>query len=622
MEKLQPVIKQIFWIVFGLAMMLIVFGWWSAQKELSAQIEERQGLVDKAFTDAGVSVGNTPNSNWTESAAKENEAHEQALSRAAERLREDQLSARVYPESISEDINRIKFGGRIDDQALRARFAELYPHYFWKQLQVIKPFLKGEGLVDISNAKITQENVARWQDPPPTSTDIWNAQEDIWLLRSIYDSIAMVNRGAERIDKAPLRSLMLLQLRGGDPEAEAGASAGGGFGGSEGYGGGGYEDSEMMMGGFGGAGGGVGGGGGPWEAFMGSLTADLLTEEFGADANAGMGLSEYMSMGDYESGESDSGNSEGADDNRYVHDDETMPYRTRAFVLQVKILQHEIPRLLAELTNSKFPVEIVRVDASFGSPPQLAGATAGAAGGYGGAMSGYEDPAGGAGGYEAGGMGGYGGGMGEFGGEMGGGFGGPGGGMGVATGGGPSVVVDPTANKTARAATMSAAERKKLANGERLLRKAMNDVNLSTVRVAGLMTMYRSQEENEAEAEAEAAAESESTDANPSPATATDSGETPEADTDAADADAADADAADADAADADMPEPDSDGTVTPDAGLPPEDSSADDSSTTAPDGQDTTAGASEANPGDTTTSSAPDEAAPDEAAPDAPLNE
>ncbi len=594
MEKLQPVIKQIFWIVFGLAMMLIVFGWWSAQKELAAQIEERQGLVDKAFTDAGVSVGNTPNSNWTESAASENESHEQALSRAAERLREDQLSARVYPESISEDINRIKFGGRIEDQALRARFAELYPLYFWKQLQVIKPFIRGEGLVDISNAKITQENVARWQDPPPTSTDIWNAQEDIWLLRSIYDSIAMVNRGAERIDKAPLRSLMLLQLRGGDPEAEAGASAAGGFGGSEGYGGGGYEDSsEMMMGGFGGPGGGVGGGGGgPWEAFMGSLTADLLSEEFGADASAGMGLSEYMGMGDYESGSSDSGDSEGADDNRYVHDDETMPYRTRAFVLQVKIVQHEIPRLLAELTNSKFPVEIVRVDASFGSPTQLTGSTAGGAGGYGTGMGGYEDPS--AGGYEAGGMGGgYGGAM-EFGGEMGGGFGGPGGGMGTAVGGGPSVVVDPTATTTARATTMSAAERKKMANGERLLRKAMNDVNLSTVRVAGLMTMYRSQEENEAEAEAEAAAESESTDANPLPAT--DSADPPETDT------------TDSEATNSDMPEPGSDDAATPDTGLPPADST-EDNPATAPDGQDSDSGDVKANPDDSATSSPSDEA-------------
>jgi len=48
---------------------------------------------------------------------------------------------------------------------------------------------------------------------------------------------------------------------------------------------------------------------------------------------------------------------------RYV--DDATEYRTRAFLLHVRMDQSHIPTLLAELTNSSFPVEIVRVDAKF-----------------------------------------------------------------------------------------------------------------------------------------------------------------------------------------------------------------------------------------------------------------
>lgn len=529
MEKLQPVLKQIFWILFGLLILLAPFGWWSAQGNLSAEIDTRKTAVEKAFTDAGKNVSAIPNARWTENADKLNVDHEGALKRAAERLREDQLEARVYPKSIRDELNRLRFNSKIDDPALRERFGDLYRSYFWEQLQVIRPFIKGRGLVDISEAQITQENETKWATKPPTSQEIWNAQEDIWLLRSIYDSIAMVNKGVDRMDKAPLRSLLLLQLRGGDPEAEPGA--GGGGGGFGGMSSGGYESSEGSFGGggFGGAGtSGMGAGsGGVWQSFVGDLSSDLLNEEFGAVAGGGGGGmsggmfgSEGMmgggGGGGYESSSGDDEEGASGSGKRYVHDDEQMPYRTRAFVLKVKILQQNIPNLLAELTNSKFPVEIVRVDASFGNDPRLSPAGGGAGGRYSSGGGGYEggmgsgmssamssglnSTMGGGGGYESSGMGGggYEGGMSS----MGGGGGSSAGGLGSPYG--------PKGSPPDSRQPLSNAEKKQIAEGNGIFAAAMMDPDLSIVRVAGLMTMYRSQEENEAEAEAEAAAQEES----------------------------------------------------------------------------------------------------------------
>ncbi|MGB4741523.1 MAG: hypothetical protein WBH50_25265, partial [Fuerstiella sp.] len=260
MEKLQPVLKQIFWICFGFALLFLLIGWWSAKGDLTTQIDTRRSAVDKAFSDAKENVGAVPNARWTEGAAKKNEKHKADFNTSATSLYEDQLKARVYPRSIRDELNTLKFNSEIKKKALRERFAQLYPSYFREQLKVIRPFENGEGLVDISNLKITQEDYSRWRTQRPRSTEIWHAQEDIWLIRSILDSIASVNGSADRIDKAPLRAISLLWLRGGDRETKPGdGGAAGGMGGMGGpESGGDYGDGGggMMGGGFGSPGGG------------------------------------------------------------------------------------------------------------------------------------------------------------------------------------------------------------------------------------------------------------------------------------------------------------------------------------------------------------------------------
>ena len=534
MEKLQPVIKQIFWICFGLALLLLLVGWWSANGDLATQIQTRKSAVDKDFTDAKQNVLAVPNPRWTDGATKKNDIHTAEFNESAKQLYEEQLAARVYPRQIRDELNKLKFNSEIKKKALRERFAQLYPSYFLQQIQVIKPFQKGEGLVDIASLNITQENYQRWNTQRPTSQEIWFAQEDIWLLRSILDSIAAVNGSADRIDKAPLRSLTMLKLRGGDRNAEPGGSAGG-MGGSGPMGGMFGESGGESGGGYGGFGGPGGSGGaatGVWQAFEGSLSSDLLTEEFGPDASAARGgIGGMGSMGMPGSAEESGGPGGSAmgdgdtSETRYVDNDETLPYRTRAFILHVKIVQTEIPALLAELTNSSFPVEIVRVDASFGGSKM---SSAGGMGGYGGGSEGY---GGGSEGYAGGG-----GGMGTTptmgsGGFGGGGFGAPsmgtqgmGGGLGLSGlgGGGPgsggsgagaSGMGGPGYGGRSGSGTgIDPAEAEKEAQGQRLLAAAMADPNLATVRVAGLMTMYRNDAENQAEVEAESAAKLEAQD--------------------------------------------------------------------------------------------------------------
>lgn len=544
MEKLQPVIRQIFWVLFGLGLILILWAWYSANSALSAEIESEKAKVEATKKGAQKTVMGLPNGEWTADAEKLNEDHKGAFDESARKLWEQQLEARVYPKRIRKDLQQLQFRSKINEAAVRGIFAKLYNDYFEEQLAIIKPFKPetGLGLVDVQQAQITRENPVKWKNKIPTSQEIWNAQEDIWLVRSILNAIAQTNGAADRIDKAPIRALLQLQLRGGDPETEAGGSAGGGmdgaFGGGPGSGGlatggaaggGGFGMGEAM-----GGGGGLGGGGatGVWSTFKGSLTADLLTEEFGPDPNAGAGGMGGMGMGgpgmggpgmggpgygggDYGGGDyggGDYGGGSGADtggedadstSKRYVHYGNERSYKTRAFILKVKMIQKDIPALLAALPNGKFPVEIVRVDIDF----------TGAGGASGGGMSalGGGGPGGGGGAYGAGSYGGgdaYGGGMagglglsGAGAGLGGPGLGGPGYGGGMS--GGLGLGGTGTGNRTSRK------ERKQAENGAGVFNDAMADKRLATVRVAGLMTIYQTSEENAAEAESEDAAKTE-----------------------------------------------------------------------------------------------------------------
>lgn len=541
MEKLQPVIRQIFWVLFGLGLILILWGWYAANSSLSASIDTETSKVETTKTGAKKNVMGVPNPDWTADAEKLNEQHQEAFDESARKLWEQQLEARVYPDMIGNEINQLRFRSKIADKSLRGIFRTLYNDYFLEQLEVIQPFKPetGAGLVDVASAQITRENPVKWKNRLPTSQEIWNTQEDIWLVRSILDAIAETNGAADRIDKAPIRSLLQLQLRGGDPEAAAGGSAAadGGEGGMMGgMGGGGLGlggFGEGGMGGMGGLSGGGGGGGasaasGVWSSFKGALTTDLLTEEFGPAPGApagGMGMGmlgmggddgggdDYGSGGDYGGGGSSEG--EGEDEeasdataDRYVHYGEAMPYKTRAFILKVKMVQKDIPSLLASLPNGKFPVEIVRVDVDFAagggaSGGGLGGGGRGGLGGgegsYGGGSDGGMSGLGG-----GGGLGGLGGGEGSYGGG-----GLSGGGLGMGGGMGPPGLGGGFGAGQGAGKTKSRRDRKKASDGMKVFAMAMGDPRLATVRVAGLMTIYESPEEKAAEAESEDAAETE-----------------------------------------------------------------------------------------------------------------
>ena len=353
--EVRRLAKQIFWLLFFATVLLLMAGWHKANSNLTAAIINRTNEVHKAFRACGIYPCTIPNQRWTNAADELNRRNAALLRSSGSALFSCQFNARKYPRELEAKLRTIPFGSPINDKALRQRYRAVFEEHFSDQLKTIRPFDAKGGLVDISNAKFLHETRLLNHKRPATSL-IWQAEEDIWLMSSVFGAIARVNEKAERIDQAAVKSLELLQLRGGTREGHIPVSAhqdsfeewqtanlpfGGDFHRTP------AQSSDHPR--------------GAWSPFAGSLSVDLLTELFGAapeqhvQSRRGFGGQAVSDFGTLSSGAV----------RRYVDDDPALPYRTRAVAITVQIVQHEIPELLAELANAPYPVEILKLDISF-----------------------------------------------------------------------------------------------------------------------------------------------------------------------------------------------------------------------------------------------------------------
>lgn len=366
MDKLQPLIKHRYWIIFSLAVIFVIVGWWLASGAIAAATETRRKSVDESFTKAGQGK-NEPNAAWVKVAQDQNTVDEKSKLNAAKMLWERQQQARTWPDSLAKDFQSVAFQGEVKEVQTRRKWKRVYKTQIEELIKIVKPYdaKTKDGLVVVTVNTIDHKPFTKWRYQDPVSAEIWTCQEDIWLMKSLLSSIARANGEAKRITEANVRKINRLSLRGGDPEASPSAAGGGGMGG---MGSGGASDG-LMMGGSGGGGmmgsGGAGGGAAsyPGKEFEGNSGNDILAEEFGTVAgaaggiggNGGFGGGDAPSSGLMSGGSGgDGGTAAPVEEDRYV-DEKEGQYKTRAFLLDVIVRDDQLPNLLASLTNSDFP---------------------------------------------------------------------------------------------------------------------------------------------------------------------------------------------------------------------------------------------------------------------------
>ncbi len=564
MEKLQPLIKHKYWIIAGTALLLPFIGWWLSTGAVAETIEKRWTELSGLDVPSG---SNTPNKDYIDHMDEVNKVLGDRQTKLATRLYDEQKRLHTWPGDLAAYMNDKKYREPADDQALR-----IYGRYHLDEIDQMlkdarqyqfhytvdekgKPGINETGVLAVTKESIPHVDRAVWARTPPTSSEMWDTQEDVWLTRSILEAINGVNKDATKISDAPIRVLVSLILRGGsrtDPTAtsadgqsmsdvgDGGGMPGGGMPGGGMPGGAGFGETDdggdgMSPGGFGGV-----------QSISTNLDAvfgpdALATATDGGEGDGGPAAPPAAMPGGLAG--DDGMNGTGQKKRRYVDDDPTLPYKTRGFYIEVYMLHDKLPDLQAALVSMKWPTELLIVQqvalhqdeitpvadnqTSPGLPPttmpggrmpgQFGGGGGGRGGGGGGGFNRAMPMPGGNtrfGGFGGGGRGGGGGGafnrampMPGGGGFGGGGRGGAGGGFGrginrfsnpMGDGGGPM------GNRAFGPPMANGGEDFGGDNGRSLATSsdmAMRDPYLAQVAIAGLMTIYRSPEEMAANAE-------------------------------------------------------------------------------------------------------------------------
>jgi hypothetical protein len=385
MDKLQPIIKHHFWIVFLITLALPPVAWWMTTGELAAEISDRTSSLDSTFGD--IKNGqNAANEDWTSGVKDLISIRTEANRLALDRLWKAQTDLMVWPPNVAKWMDVCPYRGEIDDVRIRQNLPNIYRGDYELAVRRVwlipEPIDDGKTRVDpelkqkvvFPYQSLPRIDAAKWSALPPTWQEIWNTQEDLWLLSEVLSAVRRTNDSTSSITDSYVKQILQVELFGGKRSAATSSSgstaATSGIPGmSPGYPG-------MMPGSR------------PGRAGATALSKPAefaISEEYEVTNAGGRGAANYMP----ESGapSASAAIDLNSDESRYVQAEDA--YRTRGFKLKVAVDQMQVPTLIRELLNSQYPIEIIRFQQSAMNPEEPGKPAAANRSGYpGGALAG------------------------------------------------------------------------------------------------------------------------------------------------------------------------------------------------------------------------------------------
>lgn len=380
MDKLKPLLEHKFWVMFGLTLLVPLVGWWMASGHIQSEVKAKEDDIKSHESMVPSASATTPNDKFVAAAEKIVADKEQVVREQIQKLWDGQQSRMVWPAGMRSVMSGYDYREKIADQP-RIRYRKEYKLERERIVAILDPYVvkptstmmmtgaNEKGVVAINPAQLPfLDPDAVWGTSTPKSEEMWDAQEDTWLVEAIFRAIANVNaaEGAKIITDAPVFQINTLMLRGGR-RGELGATAD-----AASPEGGAYPDGEGDTGTtgldlFGAGAAGVGG------MSDGAASGGIGRAEVAVDPAIVFG-DDSLEAADGADGESGNYGAEGGSflgggpsstagqlptGRRYIDDDETLPYKTRGFYLHVTMKNEYVPDLMVALTNMEWPTYIV-----------------------------------------------------------------------------------------------------------------------------------------------------------------------------------------------------------------------------------------------------------------------
>jgi len=383
MDKLKQVLKYQFWILLGLAVIFPLVGWFLASSGMAKNFEDRQKKLDGQIGQLKASSAD-PNGDWEGQLKKINEVQELESLKARVQLWESQQPLKVWPPKMS-TTDPEQFTAA-DKGYYRKNYLGFRKDVFEQLDPVVEDEedgrRKGKVAIALDNFPVSQA-VGGVRTDNPSSQEIEEAQEDLWLANAIIQVIRSLNESSASQVDAVVPEISAFVLRGGNRSgstitmtkkaAASSSSSGGGGGGAADMG---AAMAQMAKEGLKQAG------------FAGGSSAGAAGSASGDASSVGIVPSvTFDPMEELgEPGENPI--------RRYVEDRDE--FKTRGFYLELKIDQTRVPELLVLLSNLNWPARVTRVHVAdvreedllpLGSSGGTSNALAGGGGGGGAGMA-------------------------------------------------------------------------------------------------------------------------------------------------------------------------------------------------------------------------------------------
>ncbi|MFO1007494.1 MAG: hypothetical protein U0929_16145 [Planctomycetaceae bacterium] len=350
MDKLQPILRNQFWILLVPLFSMNLWGYFSANSQLRAATEARQKELDSVKS--GIPAGTTdPNASYTEELKKTNDVLVTLVDKELLDLWNRQKKRMVWPPRVAADIPKV-YKSEIKNRQVRLAYQKDFPLVRQQVFETVEPYVfDRKGITWTPKVDFPIEFINPYWAPTNLaieSTTMWDNQEDLWLTQLILEAIREVNKDADSESSAMVRKVINFRLLGGNGESSVMPVEGGG--GND------FEDEESVgvprraM--------------GPSAAIATSVAFDP-SEEFGTGGDPSMMTTGRGIAPVSEDEEMDAEEPTGP--LRYVKEDEAAPYVQRGFYLSVIINQNKVVDFLIALANSEWPTQVTRFH--FGKNP-------------------------------------------------------------------------------------------------------------------------------------------------------------------------------------------------------------------------------------------------------------
>jgi hypothetical protein len=254
MDQVKVILKLLqkhhFWLLSTVAIVLSLVGWFMARKSLSTTYEANKSKIVGKFgsLQAIQSSENPPNETWKDGIDKITENQKKSVTSAWETVFNEQKSLLDWPQDVlGEDFVKWVNEHPQDAEILvdkRGIYQREIPKEFPKLPKIIdaepadaklvaasatkpgKPAVEAHEykVVWASSSQKQIQDALEWPTQTPTSLEVRQTQEDLWVYRALLKIVAMVNQAKS---PSPIREIVQMSI-GQDAAAafEAGKAAG------------------------------------------------------------------------------------------------------------------------------------------------------------------------------------------------------------------------------------------------------------------------------------------------------------------------------------------------------------------------------------------------------------